>query len=93
MSKPGDVSRDAPQRASPDNSIKLAHVDDGVTSPETRPKLAARASEQRLPSPGHRALVANVTPQPRREQLAPGMRMACRLRHRQFSRRPEHEAR
>ena len=45
MSKPDDVSRDAPQRASPDNSIKLAHVDDGVTSPETRPKLAAQASE------------------------------------------------
>ena len=45
MSKPDDVSRDAPQRASPDNSIKLAHVDDGVTSPETRPKLAAQAGE------------------------------------------------
>ena len=45
MSKPDDVSRHAPQRASPDNSIKLAHVDDGVTSPETRPKLAAQASE------------------------------------------------
>ena len=45
MSKPDDVSRNAPQRAGPDNSIELAHVDDGVTSPETRPKLAAQASE------------------------------------------------
>ena len=52
MSKPDDVSRHAPQRAGPYNSIKLAHVDDGVTSPETRPKLAAQASEQRLPKPG-----------------------------------------
>ena len=42
MSKPDDVSRHAPQRAGPYNSIKLAHVDDGATSPETRPKLAAR---------------------------------------------------
>lgn len=38
MSKPDDVSRHAPQRAGPYNSIKLAHVDDGATSPETRPK-------------------------------------------------------
>jgi len=42
MSKPDDVSRHAPQRAGPCNSIELAHVDDGVTSPQTRPKLARR---------------------------------------------------
>ena len=45
MSKPDDFSRHAPQRACLDNSIKFAHVDDGVTSPEARPKLAAQASE------------------------------------------------
>jgi hypothetical protein len=43
MWKPDDVSRHAPQRSSPRNSIKLVHTDDGATSPKTRPPPALTA--------------------------------------------------
>jgi hypothetical protein len=60
MRKPDDVSRHAPQRSSPRNSIKLVHTDDGATSPETRPPpaLTADAVSRRVLGLWERALDA-----------------------------------
>src|SRR3984893_3428867 len=65
MWKPDDVSRHAPQRSSPRNSIKLVHTDDGATSQKTRPALTAGAARLVWPC-GHAHLRSQERVQRRR---------------------------